>query len=162
MKEKQAKSSIKKPVYKKWWFWAIIIVVLFAIFGNEGSTSKNKPEQIESHIYDKAKVKDLMNGTRTEKIGEYSIIEISSEEVTDEALEDWYFNYVKKHDFNWCMILYTDKDDNSGVYAINGIVQKDLQFNQNEHKDYSVGDSSNAAIYAPTDDDTLKIMEFDK
>lgn len=162
MQEKKDKSSVKKPIYKKWWFWVIIVVILAAIFGNMGSNDENKPEQAESHIYDNAQVKDVMNGSRTEKIGEYSIIEISSEEVTDEALTDWYFNYVAKNDFNWCMILYTDKDDNMGVYAIDTMIQKDLLFEQDEYGDYSVGDSSNATVYVPTENDTLKIMEFDE
>lgn len=162
MKDKATKSNVKKPIFKKWWFWVIIVVVLSAIFGNMGSNDENKPEQAESHIYDNAQVKDVMNGSRTEKIGEYSIIEISSEEVTDEALTDWYFNYVAKNDFNWCMILYTDKDDNMGVYAIDTMIQKDLLFEQDEYGDYSVGDSSNATVYVPTENDTLKIMEFDE
>ena len=162
MKDKQAQDKVKKTIYKKWWFWVIIVVVLSAIFGNMGSKDESKPEQVESHIYDNAQIKDVMNGSRTEKIGEYSIIEISSDKVTDEALTDWYFNYVEKNDFNWCMILYTDKDDNSGVYAIDTMIQKDLFFEQDEHGDYSVGDSSNATVYVPTDDNNLKIMEFDK
>ena len=65
MQEKKDKSSVKKPIYKKWWFWVIIVVVLSAIFGNMGSNDENKPEQAESHIYDNAQVKDVMNGSRT-------------------------------------------------------------------------------------------------
>ena len=60
------------------------------------------------------------------------------------------------------MILYTDKDDNMGVYAIDTMIQKDLMFEQDEYRDYSVGDSSNATVYVPTENDTLKIMEFDE
>lgn len=37
MKEKKDKGSVKKPIYKKWWFWVIIIIVLAAIFGNSGN-----------------------------------------------------------------------------------------------------------------------------
>jgi hypothetical protein len=165
MKDKATKSNGKKPIFKKWWFWVIIVVVLSAIFGNMGSNDENKPEQAESHIYDNAQVKDVMNGSRTEKIGEYSIIEISSEEVTDEALTDWYFNYVAKNDFNWCMILYTDKDDNSGVYSISGIVQKDVVFTKDENGDYSLSEAdatSHAITYTPTDDNTLKELKIEE
>lgn len=162
MKDTQAQDKVKKPIYKKWWFWVIIVVVLSAIFGNMGSKDESKPEQVESHIYDNAQIKDVMNGSRTEKIGEYSIIEISSDKVTDEALTDWYFNYVVKNDFNWCMILYTDKDDNSGVYANNGYVEKDIIFEKDQYDDYMVGDSSKATMYGPTDNNNLEIMKFDK
>lgn len=154
MKEKEAKSKGKKPIFKKWWFWVLIVIILFSAFGGTG----NK----ETHIYDKAQVKNVMNGIHTKKLGEYSIIKISSEEVTDEALADWYFNYVDVNDFNWCMILYTDKNDNSGVYAIKGMVIKDLQFEKDEYGDYSTGDSSNATMYAPADDNTLQVVEFEQ
>ena len=49
-----------------------------------------------------------------------------------------------------------------GVYAIDTMIQKDLLFEQDEYGDYSVGDSSNATVYVPTENDTLKIMEFDE
>ena len=167
MKEKRnARSrSAKKPLYKKWWFWVIIVVVLGAVFGSADSSGGGAPGAAESHIYDDAQVKDVMNGIRTNKIGEYSIIEISSEEVTDEALADWYFNYVEKNDFNFCMILYSDKDDNSGVYAANGVVQKDVRFTEDENGDYALRDAdatSHAITYVPAEDNTLKVMEFDK
>jgi hypothetical protein len=165
MKDKATKSNGKKPIFKKWWFWVIIVVVLSAIFGNMGSNDENKPEQAESHIYDNAQVKDVMNGSRTEKIGEYSIIEAKSDEVTVEALTDWYFNYVSKNDFNWCIILYSDKDDNSGVYSISGIVQKDVVFTKDENGDYSLSEAdatSHAITYTPTDDNTLKELKIEE
>jgi len=163
MKEKKDKgTSVKKPIYKKWWFWVIIVVIISAIFGNMGGEDENDTPKAETHIYDKAQVKDVMNGSRTEKIGEYSIIEIDSKDVTIEALTDWYFNYVSVNDYNWCMILYTDKEDNSGVYAVNGMIQKDVLFEQDEYGDYMLGDSSIGIVYGPTEEKTLKEMTFDK
>ena len=37
MKDKATKNGVKKPIYKKWWFWVIIVVILAAIFGNTGT-----------------------------------------------------------------------------------------------------------------------------
>lgn len=37
MKDKATKNKVKKPIYKKWWFWVIIVVILAAIFGNTGA-----------------------------------------------------------------------------------------------------------------------------
>ena len=139
-KEKTGKS----PFWKKWWFWAIIVVVIIVggMLPNEpqedspavataGPTETEKTELVNNtrdaemqHLYDNAIVKDVMNGFRSEKIGEYSIATIKSDQVTQDILEDWYFNYVEKNDFNWSMILYSDKE-NEGVYAISGIVSKD-------------------------------------
>ena len=42
--DKSTKSNVKKPIFKKWWFW-VIIVVLSAIFGNMGN---NEDEQANS------------------------------------------------------------------------------------------------------------------
>lgn len=109
----------------------------------------------ETHIYDNAIVKDIMNGTHTEKIGEYSIVEAESDEVTEDAIADWYFNYVEKNDFNWCMILYTDRK-NKGVYAITGIINKDVSFDTDEYGDYSLGDSSKSITYIPAENGALK------
>lgn len=120
--------------------------VLYACSGSGGS----------GHLYDNAVVKDVLNGSRTEKLGEYSLIEADSEDVTLEALEDWYFNYVKENDFNWCMILYSDKDDNSGVYSIHGFVEEGVIFTEDDYGDYMVGDSSGSTIYSPTEDGKLQ------
>ncbi len=155
---------------KKWLLTACVILVCAFLVGcgssgkKEGSGTSTKDESTSSsatgHIYDDAEVKDVMNGVRTEKLGEYSIIHIDSSKLTDDVLADWYFNYVEKNDFNWCMILYTDKDDNSGVYAIKGVVTKDTCFDKDEYGDYSVGSSSDEITYIPNDDDqTLKVLE---
>lgn len=112
-----------------------------------------------THLYDNATVKAVMNGTRTEKIGEYSIIKANSEDCTVDALTDWYFNYVKKNNFNFCMILYSDKTDNSGCYSIPGMVQKDIQFDIDENGDYSVGDSSNATSYVSVEEGKLQALD---
>ena len=110
-------------------------------------TEKIEPQE---HIYDNAVIKDIVNGSRTEKIGEYSIINIDSKQVTKEALTDWYFNYVATHDFNWCMILYTDSDNYEGVYAIEGMVEKDVSFEQDEYGDYAKLNSSKSVLFAPS------------
>ncbi len=180
-KEKSNKFSNSKPprkIWKKWWFWTLIVVVLIGGViaepkTEEEPTVKKKPEtekteqmeeltkaaelttELQEHIYNNAIIKDVMNGFRSEKIGEYSIIEIKSDQVTEEILTDWYFNYVEKNDFNWNMILYTDRE-NEGVYAIAGIVNKDVKFDIDEYGDYSLGDCSKCITYIPSEGETLK------
>lgn len=74
-----------------------------------------------------AKVVDVMNGSKTEVLGQSSIIKMKSEEVTDEFLLNWMENYVNKNNFNWSVIVYTDKgDDSLGVYETGGFIQKDV------------------------------------
>ena len=31
MKDKATKSNVKKPIFKKWWFWVIILAVVIVI-----------------------------------------------------------------------------------------------------------------------------------
>lgn len=124
----------------------------------EPTTTAEPTTELQGHIYDDAIIKDVMNGFRSEKIGEYSIIEIKSDQVTEEILADWYFNYVVKNNFNWCMMLYTDRE-NEGVYAITGIINKDVKFNIDEYGDYSLGDSANGITYIPDSESTLKEIQ---
>lgn len=39
MKDKASKNIVKKPIYKRWWFWALLVVILAAIFGNRDSAT---------------------------------------------------------------------------------------------------------------------------
>ncbi|GLC83032.1 hypothetical protein [Lacrimispora brassicae] len=152
-KEMKMKSRVILSVVFALWFGILMIGA------NGGSTEQNTNQ---SHIYDNAQIKDVMNGSRTERIGEYSIIKISSEDITEENLTDWYFNYVIKNDFNWCMVLYTNKEDNTGIYSISGVVQKDVPFIEDEYGDYSLGDSSKGIVYGPTDKGKLEKLKFEE
>lgn len=63
------------------------------------------------------------------------------------------------------MILYSDKNDNSGVYSISGIVQKEVVFTKDKNGDYSLSEAdatSHAIIYAPTNSNTLKEFKIDE
>lgn len=104
---------------------------------------------MERHIYDNAIVRDVINDERTKKIGEYSIIYLASSAATVENLTDWYFNYVMLHNYNWCMILYTDSIRNQGVYAIAGVVDKDVFFEQDEYGDYALLEPLQEILYLP-------------
>lgn len=38
----QPKSKAKKPIYKKWWFWVIVVLLFFGIVGSLGDDSANE------------------------------------------------------------------------------------------------------------------------
>ncbi len=42
-----AKTKQKKPIFKKWWFWLIIAVVLIGIIGSAGGSDTEEPTTIE-------------------------------------------------------------------------------------------------------------------
>lgn len=188
----------KKPIYKKWWFWVIIVIVLSAVIGvsvsHIGNTddisgkthvdaemknenSDNTSRQPATHLYDKADAVEILSDAEPPNedicdwdnvIGEYSVIRTNSDEVTDERLADWYFNYVINEDneFEWYMILFTDKSDHSGIYATDGLIKKNVIFEQNEHGDYirnrdlfgedTLGKPTNSTVYyVSTNEGTL-------
>ena len=68
----------KKPIYKKWWFWAIVIFLIFALFG--GNSKKDNPptknNQMNSFNESITETSDSNSNKKTytltgENIGEY-------------------------------------------------------------------------------------------
>lgn len=47
---KKSRVKAKKPIFKKWWFWGIIIIIIGAIYGGTGKqdNSNNKETDINS------------------------------------------------------------------------------------------------------------------
>lgn len=140
---------------------AVILIVFVILSACGDAKTDESQEPAPGHFYDNAEIKPVMNGDRSEKLGEYSVASVLSEEMTEDALEDWYFNYVAEHNYNWCMILYADKK-NSGVYAISGMVQVDVKFDVDEYGDFSVGDSSGAKFYGPSDGKLVALWQDEK
>lgn len=48
---------MKKPIFKKWWFW-VLIVLLIGIIGNMGSETENQPESANGAVTTPENVKD--------------------------------------------------------------------------------------------------------
>lgn len=114
----------------------------------------------ETHIYDDAEIMDIMNGSGTDTLGEFSLVIADSSEVTDEVLTDWYFNHIVANDYNWGVILYSDSTDNEGVFANQSYLQKGVLLSQDDSDGtYVVSDSSNEILYYPTNDETLELWD---
>lgn len=83
-KEKDTGEKVKKPIYKKWWFWVIIVLIVFGAFG--GGSKKTATEETaepteqteETKTEEKADVITLTAG----EAGEYGK-EITMNEGTD-------------------------------------------------------------------------------
>lgn len=126
------------------------------------SSEEVTTEITESHIYDHAVILPATNGS--EQIGEYSYIEMPSDDVTMDALIDWYYNYVEKNDYLYNIILYSDKDDLSGVFGMPGHIETNVVFTS-----YEFGDSScsyvnaypNSKTYTRNDEGTFTEITFD-
>ena len=151
-------TNVKKEPNKKG-AGCLTLIILFAIIVIVAvSCGKKKSNSGDSqHIYDNAQVRDVINGSGTNKLGEYSVIKAASSEITDDVLNDWYFNYVKKNDFNYCVIVYTDIDG-VGVYSSSGMVIKDAGLDVDANGDYSYVSRSDESNYFENGD-TLKKHE---
>lgn len=78
---------VRKPIFKKWWFWVIIVVILAAIFGNSGTNDSVKDE-----------TKDAINSTEQQATSDKFVedvktaisgaIDSDNEAITDIALKD--------------------------------------------------------------------------
>ena len=172
--KKNTNTDVKKtkpPFYKRWWFWVIVVVVIIAIIGSifggndeeteiEETTVEETTAEQESHIYDDAEICELLSGSGA-SIGEYSLIETESSEITMDVLEDWYFNYVENEEYDYYVILYTDKDDNSGIHATAGSVSVNVILKEGSNGALQVSDSSSATLYFPSNGSLVEYQEDD-
>ncbi len=74
----------------------------------EDFTTETTTQVSEKHIYDDAQIKDILDDNGDVTGRKYSSIVISKDEVTEEALNDWYFNYVTENEFEWAQIVCPD------------------------------------------------------
>ena len=103
---------------------------------------------------------DLMNGFGTEKIGTITVLHRNQAECTEEAIIDWYFNYVQLHsDCNYHVIVYED-NPTKGIYS-NGksFIQRDVALIEEKNGVYSIGDDAGSTYYTvDTDNKTLVVQ----
>ncbi len=124
-----------------------------SIDNSELATANNEQgDAAHKSIYTDAEIVDLMNGFGTEKIGSISITKAEQSACTDEAIKDWYFNYVKKNGgCNYHLIVYTD-NPGKGVYTMGkGFIQKDTALIAEKDGTYSLGDDAGSTYYTVDD-----------
>ena len=101
----------------------------------------------------------MMNGPRTQKIGEYSVTKANSADVTTENLTDWYFNFVAKSDFKSYIIVYTD-NDNLGVIASNfGMIKKNVAISRDQNGDYEYEQLESSLLYV-ADSESMSLVQM--
>ena len=169
---KKCKWDIKVKIGVTVAFWLIFFIIGGAGASSDSSSSSTKSESVkdstivvesevtkipassESHIYDNAEILDMMNGTGTEKIGTVTVVMANQADCTEDALYDWYVNYVKQHsDSNYHVIVYNDVE-NKGVYSNGlGFIQKDITITP-DNGTYMTGDDAGSTYY--TVDETAK------
>ena len=111
MKDKATKSNVKKPIFKKWWFWVIIVVILAAIFGNTGakdgvedgakdatSSVEQQTEETQNESQSEESISFVVGKVNNDVTGNWRIATIAENiEMQDYAL-DYYKEYFKSDD----------------------------------------------------------------
>ena len=107
----------------------------------------------EGTIYENAEILDLMTGDGSKVNGSMSLVKASQADCTEEALADWYFNYVEKHsECNYHIIVYSDNPE-KGCYANGfGFIQKDISLIQEADGTYYTGDDAGVTYYEVNSD----------
>lgn len=126
-KSASSKANEKKPLTKRWWFWSLSILLVLGIIGNIGNAMKGgktgtstrspsataSPEAVEDNAFLTAKIQeaDVMNGTKTSKIGTWAYIEMKKADAKAASSED-YAEFAKQivggKDYNWFSVLFED------------------------------------------------------
>ena len=152
---------------------SIVCIIMVAGCGSSKTPPTTPPKETSiketnnkgTHIYDNAKVVDLKNGMGTATIGKVSVLKIKSSELTQSALEDWYFNYASRNvgdkgeKWNWAVIVYTDINNLGTFY--NGTLIKDVKIKKDSKDDTWALDSDKGQMLAP-DKDNKHLISLEK
>ena len=60
----QCGAKNKKPIYKKWWFWVIILFIVFGIIGSAGGSKSDSTDAPVSTAGQKSAAPETVNYTR--------------------------------------------------------------------------------------------------
>ncbi len=97
---------------KRGFLAALLMGLLVLIVVGCGKTQKPA-----SQIYKNAEIIDMKGAAAPGKV---SVVKISSKELSQADLEEWYYRYAKpavaEHKYNYCVIAYTDKQDLGIIY----------------------------------------------
>ena len=87
MSAKSINNGEGKPIYKQWWFWVIIVVILAAIFGNTGAKNgvEDGAKDAISSTEQQATSDKFVEDVKTAISG---AIDSDNEAITDVALKD--------------------------------------------------------------------------
>lgn len=163
-KEKKTKDVVKKPIYKKWWFWVIIIIFLVKGLGSTSSDEKVSDAEIE-------KVE-----TKEELSSEEVIKKATKEVIGEENFQG--FNYVPENNFSLIKFRGADNlsDNLSDKMTVKGMyldifnILKKIQPNIDTNVDFNVvyplvdkyGNSEDEIVIKATfTEETIKKINFD-
>lgn len=130
---------------------AVTICLLAVVFYVIWAEHSNK------HIYKKAKEIDAYNGNHTAILGKYSVLAISSDKVTEEELNEWFWNYVAKNGHMYDLIVYTDHPE-MGIHAHSGIVRMNVRLTKDTNGEYKDAGATKDTYNMVPDEDAHRLI----
>lgn len=112
----------------------------------------------QSGLFADAEIYEV-EGTATTADQTYSLLEMESSDVDEDFIEEWYFDYVLEGSCDWYILLFTDEEE-TGVYAVEGLVYTDCVVRENTDGAYTLHWSTDDTMYVPDyDGDALVKVE---
>jgi len=121
--------------------------------------SEQKPV-VDFHLYDQARDIPVIDTETSERKGTYSLIKTDSALVTDELLVDWYENHVSLPGRGFSLIVFVDKDEKEGIYALSGMIAKNVHLESDPDDPYLYDVDFDDAVYYSVIDGNLVEQPF--
>ena len=148
----------------------IVLVIMFAVLcvvslftRKEDNKTSVETETTETTIVEnpvEIQKEEILNGLETEVIGKCLIVKTQSVNCTEDFLTDIYYNYYITNDYNYGIIVYTDKE-NIGGYINTGLIELNCEIIKENNETYCVGKTFDDSIfYACEKDGTIVKMDL--
>lgn len=108
MSKKQVDKTTKKGFFRRHKILTIILILVIVIVGISSCNGGSSDSDYTAIDISTLETKDVMNGIKTEKIGEYETVNCDNTKLTDEELIKFYKEYIKGKDYNWVQIMFSD------------------------------------------------------
>ena len=123
---------------------------------------KETQEQL-NQIKKQTDVVDLQNGAKNKVIGKVGVMKIKSSEF-DKIKDVWFTKWAKEkvdsHEWNYAIVVFTDKKDKGAAY--NGLFQIGCQISRNSDGTYSIGKGGDAYVEDTDNPGHVKKLNLDK
>ncbi|MBR3552958.1 MAG: zinc ribbon domain-containing protein [Clostridia bacterium] len=112
------------------------------------------------HLYDQARDIPVIDPNTSERKGTFTLIKSDSALITDELIIDWYENHVMKDGNGFSLIVFVDKDEKEGIYALSGMIAKNVHLESDPDDPYLYDVDFDDAVYYSVKDGKLVEQPF--
>ena len=114
----------------------------------------------EFHLYNHSRDIPVIDPETNQRKGTYSLIKTDSALVTDKLLIDWYENHVMEDGRGFSLLVFVDKDEKEGIYALSGMIAKNIHLTEDPSDPYLYDVDFSDAVYYTVKDGALVEQPF--